>query len=263
MIQADCGHMGRLGDALCAIPYLRYLSTVHDGVAVVDDTFQEPARALIPDNLGITFRKDRDPHIHTLDLDLHACFWEANKHDGRYRGMHMAQCYFAQAGAHDHYPDLPLDLNLLDYGKMREGNTVVVSPFSATDGDGTAKMWTTDKWLQLCAAVLPMKGVHRITVIGSGAEDYSAFHVPHVTIAAGWPLRDVMSLLRSCRLLVSIDNGISHMAHFGAVPRHVLLYPDCLNPAWVANPRAVTVREGPPYLVSVGTMVEAVKTALA
>ena len=77
------------------------------------------------------------------------------------------------------------------------------------------------------------------------------------------PLPQVLDLMRRSSLVMTLDNGIGHLAHFGGVDRHVMLYPDCL-PLWFAeSPNALLVRGGPtPAGIPVGRVIELARQVL-
>lgn len=93
-------------------------------------------------------------------------------------------------------------------------------------------------------------------MIGGGDDDWSQFvdagAIPLLDLA----LPEVLYILRRARIFLSIDNGISHLAHFGGVQRHVLLYPAILAPNLVANPRAKSLI-GHPQSIGVETVLSA------
>jgi hypothetical protein len=241
----DGGQLDRIGDALCAVPWLSSLAAKHGGVRIVDDRFSHSVRAILPDELGLIFGLGRDGRDGEplVPVPLHENFDALNASTGPGVGLHMCQGYFMLAG--EEPPVLPLDLGLLDFGPLPEmASTVVLSPFSMSDANHN-KAWFGDRWTALLPRLMAMPGVERIAVLGTAGEDFSPFHCSHVHILCGWGLRDVMSVLRSCRLFISIDNGLSHAAHFGNVANHLLLYPSILPAAFVRNPRARIVRSAP------------------
>jgi hypothetical protein len=67
--------------------------------------------------------------------------------------------------------------------------------------------------------------------------------------------------MRCAALVISIDNGISHLAHFGGVSQHLLLAPACLPASFVANPRGRMIR-GVPIDITVQKVLEAAEEML-
>ena len=159
----------------------------------------------------------------------------------------MAQGYFRLAG--DDVPPTPMTL------RLREGTTyaercVAISPFSASDHDHN-KAWFEDRWHDVVRAILDDPSVDEVLVLGGELDDPAAFLGRRVRSVRGTDLREVLSILRTCRLFVSVDNGLSHLAHFGGVSRHLLLAPQCLAKSFVANPRGRMVRGVPAEISAV------------
>jgi hypothetical protein len=60
------------------------------------------------------------------------------------------------------------------------------------------------------------------------------------------PLTEVLDLLKRSPLVMTTDNGVSHLAQIGGVSRHVLLYPDAMRKGWAEAPLALIARGATP-----------------
>jgi hypothetical protein len=254
MLQVDGQDLNRMGDALAALPWMWRLARRHDGLRVVDDQLFSPLRPLLPDEMGIYFGPGRPDGPPTLKVDIHDNF-----HFCGVRGnVHMCQGYFISAG--ERPPLLPVTLPLLDDGPADLCRSVVVSPYSRSDHRHN-KAWFDDRWNELIAAVLLHPDVDEVVILSDGIDDTTPLLAPNTRVMESRPLREVLSALRGCRLVISVDNGISHLAHFGGVSRHLLLAPACLPAAFVANPRGRSVR-GEPVAVRATTMIDVAREML-
>ena len=93
-------------------------------------------------------------------------------------------------------------------------------------------------------------------------DDASAYKAAGIEPVFNRPLAQVLDLIRQAPLLLSIDTGIAHLAHYGGVDRHVLLYPGVFSNLWVPNPRAINVQGGAPISVGTGMIIAAAHNKL-
>ena len=84
-----------------------------------------------------------------------------------------------------------------------------------------------------------------IYLIGTRHDDVARFLIDGVSPFVDQTLPAVLHLLRSAHVFVSVLSGISHLAHFGQVDRHVLIYPEAEPQTLASNPRAVIIRNKP------------------
>jgi hypothetical protein len=118
---------------------------------------------------------------------------------------------------------------------------IVIAPFShaADKAHQALKVWDHARWVAVVEALRALGHAGPIYVLGVGADD------PAPCVAAGIhpvfdrPLTEVLDLLKRSPLVMTIDNGISHVAQLGGVSRHVLLYPDTMRPGWAEAPLAL------------------------
>ncbi len=154
-----------------------------------------------------------------------------------HKQCHMTQAYYIGLSLvpplHPPLPDLGIHWD--EYPESREYD-FIVSPFSNTDINGNKK-WPMGRWRR-ALEFLRKRG--RTLVIGtpSDAADWVALgEVRGVDRLSGAPLPDVMRHIANCRMVISIDNGISHVTAAIGGP-HFLLYPAVLPICWVSNPNA-------------------------
>lgn len=86
----------------------------------------------------------------------------------------------------------------------------------------------------------------KIGILG-GPEDRAPIKVAEEQYYTGLPLNKVALMLRDCKLLVTIDNGIAHLAA-SQKAKTLLLYPKCLNPTWIVpygNPNMNVIQIDP------------------
>ena len=238
-IPVDGGQLNLIGDSLCALPWLRYCVEKEQaqGVIFTGGGFCKAVRPLIA-NWGWVFRDESAQELgyETTDVPLHQVFQWCNQVN---LNLHMAQGYFAIAG----YPIPPLPISLPfreDDRDPFEGH-IICSPFSRSDHQNN-KLWPHARWVEVLNAV---KGRRGVAIIGSSADDWSDYIDTDFEILTDYPLPIILGALRRTPLFLSVDNGMSHLAHFGGVSRHGMIYPACLSESFVRNPLGVYVRGNP------------------
>jgi ADP-heptose:LPS heptosyltransferase len=221
-----------IGDSLSFVPFLLALAEKH-GEVCVTGIFSEAVKPLI-DRMPITFRI-QDQHTPGLKTDVTAALGYC--HSQR-RDLHMAQSYFALN--HMPIPEVPMRLDMVvdDTAFLRSQPLpyAVISPFSRSDA-GHNKLWYEDRWAQVITRLRQSYG-REVFVLGDDKDNFYAYINAGAVPIRNRALPEVLSVIRHADVLITIDNGISHLAHFGGVDRHVLLYPMCLSKAWVDNPLA-------------------------
>jgi hypothetical protein len=255
VIAVDAQQLGLIGDALAAVPYIDYLAGrhgrgawfIHDGPS---NAFCPMVRPLLNPSLGFLFGGDCPCPAPTYTIDLGAAFRLANH---KRLDLHMAQSYFALEGVGT--PEVPITLPLLAEPLPPHPECIIVAPFSRSDYRNS-KAWLPERWVETIHAILAADvGVNHAVILGSaraGAVDDTSPFVgrqwpagTEVSLMLDEPLQTVLGALRSCRLFLSVDNGIAHLAHFGGVAHHAMLQPACLSENFVRNPRGRMIRGEP------------------
>ena len=132
---------------------------------------------------------------------------------------------------------------ILNYEKQNVPTfDVVLSPFSHSEG---GKKWDYEQWNRV-VEYLESKNI-AYTIL-SNDQYYNNDITPFLgkNHTRNQSLDVVLSIIEKAKLVISIDNGISHLTHFLGTP-HILLYPsDLFSKFWSMNFREnCTSLEGP------------------
>ena len=207
-------HPHAIGDGLSAFPMLWKLSNIEPvsvyfscaairPLCTFAETFDEPLDGI------------------TLDIQEFAAAAEA-------RGLHLAQSWYWRLGIDP--PNPPFAWPRLPAEEWLHRFDIVFAPFSGSDFDGS-KTWPLARWLQLSTELNPLK----IVLLCGGTEKTDGFN-EHVTdMIRGRDLREVCGILRSAKIVLTIDNGIGWLAQAMGC-QHVLLQPSNYRPTWTCNP---------------------------
>ena len=257
MIWANARNLNLIGDALCSVPYIVYLANKRGGVSVVEG-FCKDVRKLIPFSAyNVYFDQFTPEGTEVKLLDLSKVFHHCNISPIG-AGLHMCQGYFAIDN--EQIPELPITLPFPITSVSFTSRHIVISPFSRTDYQHN-KSWLDERWVELGKRLLANNMASKIVVVGSFNDDWSVFENCGFTLFPGRPLIEVLELIRDSRLFLSVDNGVSHLAHFGGIQHHLLLQPQCLTEAFITNPRGRHIR-GNPLDVTVDKMYDLAKEML-
>jgi Glycosyltransferase 61/Glycosyltransferase family 9 (heptosyltransferase) len=229
-----------LGDSLTAIPWMLEVARLNGTEVHVTGRFNKSLRPLVR-LLPLRFSPVCGPGpVLQYRANVRAA-WDA----AGPRGLHMAQGHFLVAGMRA--PELPITLPLVsEPSTLRPG--FVFAPFSASEQiqEGRhAKMWPAERWRGLARHLRARFLRETVYLLGGPNDDPEPYLEEGTVPMLGKPLPQVLHLIRSARLFVSIDNGLSHLAHFAGVGHHLLLYPEITYPALVTNPRARVIRAWP------------------
>ncbi len=229
-----------IGDSLNTVPWMlalaeRYGRTVHAG-----GQFHAAVKPLLA-GMPISFDpvEGPGPAIEYV-ADVRASWDLAGP-----RGFHMLQGYFALAGMSP--PPVPLSLPLVaEPCDLPPG--VVISPFCGSETQSPerhVRVWYIERWNALIQFLLSSGRTSRIYLLAGPNDDPAPFLRDGVVPIVNYPLTKVLDLMQRADLCISIDTGTSHIAHFGGVDRHLLLYPEVNFPTIHANPRARMLRAWP------------------
>lgn len=245
MIHIDVKHGFRIGDALSHVPYVNALCAEHSTGAFVTG-FNHAASRLISPSSGLVFCAPTEAVSHVETMDTQVAFGLNNQ-------FHMAQAFFHLG--RKAIPELPIVFPMQECKLFIESG-IVVAPFSRSDINHN-KVWSDDKWIETVLIIQRKTGIRRAYVLGAGLDNKGSYLKANITALFNRSLRQVLYVLRRASLVLTIDNGISHLCHYGNVARHVLLYPGCLPACWVDNPNAIKVRGACPADVTTGQMIDA------
>lgn len=257
MITVDARQLSLVGDSLAAVPYIRFLAERNGfGAWFPHDTFDKSfcwyVRPLLDPTLGFLFGKDNAPCAtpRSIFVDLHKAFHYAHHVD---RSLHMAQTHFVVNGYEA--PPLPISIPLRAAMFEPQRDTIVVAPFSRSDHNNQ-KAWFPDRWVDVIGALLTSDlGITRAIILGNSRYDNPEPYLgPKTLPMMDQPLSIVLGVMRACRLFLSVDNGLGHLAHYGGVRHHAMLQPACLSTEWVRNPLGRMI-QGDPRTVPAAAMI--------
>lgn len=242
-------NLGLCGDALSGLPAIRAMAdkllshneklyVAHTNPEVLKLSPHQAAFISINEiqNLGAVENLDST----RIDVMSASKSWSAG-----ISSLHMAQAHFKYLGLK--VPSMDELDESLEFEKLPvKSFDFIISPYSRSDHLNN-KVWPYERWAVIINW-LQEKGYKDIAVLrGNIKEEPAVFK--DVTYIDEQPLAVVCAYLANVKKgLLSCDNGISHMARILKIP-HFLLYPECLPPQWVANPRAITLRGEPLYVM--------------
>jgi len=117
---------------------------------------------------------------------------------------------------------------LSTYGIRAEQGIIGINPGAAY---GSAKRWPKDRYAQLCARLRQFRKDMPILVFGGPGEEKLGQEICHmagegcVSIAGLTSLREAMSLMERCRLFITNDSGLMHVAAALHVPQIAIFGP--------------------------------------
>ena len=224
----------KIGDTLCVLPLIVQLAESCATEVHVRGAFAEPVKALVG-RLPICFDPPEEEPVIDIRVEIQKAYEQ-----GRARDQHMAVSICRLAGMRLPLLPVTLDLAVCSLG-LPPG--IVLSPFSGSKNPWY-KVWPIERWLELTRHLTASRD-EPVYVLGARDEDAGRFAGASARPLIGLPLPTLLQLMREAVLFVSIDNGLSHLAHFGSVPRHLLIYPALLPQHLVVNPRAQVLRGRP------------------
>jgi hypothetical protein len=232
----------QLGDTLCTLPILYYL---------IDKAHQEndepkiyfhnkEVQKLIPKNIKYT-NIENNFIDEEIDYNIH-CFniWNHNGPGPKFPNLHMMQAHFNMfnfsiPGTNNMKPKIEYpDLKVEEYDFL-------ISPFCVTKVDKIIKLEVWEKVINY------LKNNGYTVAIICKSKDEGEKVLENVNYIEGQPIEIVANYLKKVKkAIITIDNGISHLAHIIDVP-HLLLYPAIWPIWWVnnLNQNAVVVQDSP------------------
>jgi len=231
-ISVRLDHVGgpRIGDSLTAIPWMVELSSIFRKDIHVTGVFHSAIKPLVS-TLPLRFDEPPipGPILRFTASVLHA-FGVAHSHS-----LHIAQGYFWLAEMA--IPPIPFMLPLhMSPTMLKKG--FCIHPFTTSDNGDHNKLWWPERWQLVIKHILERFPETPIYLLGTKNEDIGPYLIADSVIPIlGYPLEEVLDLLVRCFFFISVDSGLSHLAHFGGVKNHLILYPAETRATVVANPR--------------------------
>lgn len=219
-----------IGDSLCVIPFALALAERYKKPVHITGMFNKAVRSLIGD-LPIIFDSSQSKGHIQFNVRI-----KENRDFAGPRGLHVTQAPFVLAKMMP--PSMPLEIPLAKTpSKLPRG--IVICPFTASEAHDSAnhtRAWFVDRWLAVVSALIKAGRMEPVYLIGGYNDDVDAFKHPRIIPIIGQPLSLVMDLMCDAAICITVDTGPSHMAHFGGIVRHLLLYPAINSPQLATNP---------------------------
>jgi len=222
-----------IGDGLNIYPALKSWWNTHQDWSIDLLTYPDHV-SVIYEHMKIPLRVIYDASAEGYDFsfsfDTNVAF-----RIGHENKVHIAKAYAIMLGVDIAPEDYrlvfdPPEEELTD----REKGLVIVSPFSkscsSNQGYPPNKMLPWGKWLPI---IRFLRTLGPVGVIGSRTDRASGIlEIPEDEYFTGLPLTRVAHILRRSKCVVTIDNGIAHMAA-SQLAKMVLFYPACLGTHWI------------------------------
>lgn len=258
-----------IGDALNISPALNAWYKANPEWVVTILTSDDAASELYP-HMGVPldgFTTELFDFYH--DFDVSRAF-----QIGEERKCHIAMAYhldlvsacYSSILVGDMFAPEPLE-NLkptfIPVEEEHESDLILISPFSRSCSVHTMgvpnKTLPWHKWEHIIEF---LRTLGRIGVIGAEG-DRTPLEISEDEYYTGLSLNKVALMLRDCKVLVTIDNGMSHLGASQSAPT-VLFYPACLGEHWilpVGNPNASAIHVDP-HKVAPGILLRQVKEVI-
>lgn len=130
------------------------------------------------------------------------------------------------------------------------------------DGDGRKKDWPMDRWQELARRISTEAGLE-VFAIGSERDAFPSLR-RHITPLYGLPVKVVAALLEQAACVVTLENGIAHLAAAVDAPM-VEIYSDMMPKEWAfpAESTACRVLYGNPHETDLDQVWAAMEEVLA
>jgi hypothetical protein len=220
-----------LGDCLCGLPAVQYLSTVHEEVEVHIADGPWPILKLVSQLVnipGVSWTNEVPKE--GFDLTLWAKDVYSLSGRGKVGGLkHFEDMYLYLAGyrgdASRYYPNIRSE-------EVVDEVDLLLAPYSWSVKDNN-KNYSPREWGRFVDSFPERK-----FLITGGNNDSHPWAQSNVTYALGRPLEEVVGLARKAKLVVTTDNGVGHLMRLALIPNHVHLVVDFVG-ARVISPRAL------------------------
>lgn len=250
-------HRGaKIGDSLLSVPWALNIAKLCGRPVHLDGAFSSAVFPLFTQLPLIC----EPPQNFKPQLNFSAVIQEVFDYAWK-NNCHMLESYFYLSGMADQLPVLPIALPLTREASDIKGGAVI-SPFSGSDSEEHhKKTWWADRWIEVIKYILNTGIAPAVYVLGSKSDNMEPYLLDGVSEIRNSSLPKVLDILDHCRIFLSVDNGISHLAHFGATKCCVQILPQVLPSNMVVNPRAVSIRDHPKN-ISVASVISAIDKCL-
>lgn len=238
-----------IGDSLCILPLALELANTFRKRVKMTGNFSGVIKPLVH-GLPISF----DDAIAPGRIQINAVLSDANEF-ARSNDIHITQAFFVLAKMAP--PPLPITVPLhTESCGLPPG--IVVCPFTTADPDHV-KRWYAERWMAVIDGLASAGKARVVYLVGGDGEAFHLYDHPLVQPINGRPLPVVLDLMRNSPLVMTVDTALSHLAHFGKVSRHLLLYPKVNPPSLGTNPRGKFIHGWPIEILPETVISEALK----
>lgn len=279
--------LNALGDTLCITPALRAFRNENPGVPITVVTQAAPFTRVLDGNPDIDLLiysermylngvpEQRDQWIRMLPIalrdtaTLYTMDLRAVVTDGDAFQQHISKVFAKIVGVET---DTVRPVVVLDDLERRAARMLVSKPYAVLswhsvsnpereDGQGRKKDWPAERWRELARQVREKYDLEVFT-IGSERDPFPT--ESGVSALHGLPIKVVAALLENAACVVTVENGIGHLAAAVDAPI-VLIYSNMMPLSW-ANPAEATACEviyRDPRQITVDEVLDAMERALA
>ena len=257
-----------IGDALYIGPALRTwlkktgANSLQDEIIIqtLPDHIAPLYQGMVRDLVNITTVFERPPEVFNFvhEFDVSKAFALSDE-----KHQHLAQSYAQLLGVDlnpkpnaNCTPELK-PIFIPDEGFRSAGSeeTILISMFSAScesrdkdhPGMPPNKMLPFDKWLPMLQLIKREYPNTPVYFVGAPTDRVPDELIEYGTEMFGIPLNRLAIIMQTAKLVVTIDNGMSHLAASQEAPTF-LMYPQCLAPYYilpVGNPNLVWIQMNP------------------
>ncbi len=220
-----------LGDGLNIYPALNAWHKLHPNEDIYMDVIPDYTQDIYTKmGLPVTIGKP-DGRIWDFDFDVGKAFTL-----GHQLQLHITHAYANMLNVHigEQADPNSYKLRYEPVEEPHEKDLVLVSMFSRScssrDGHAPNKMIPESKMAYVIDYLRSTVG--EIGILGAEGDRATSLEISEDEYYTGLPLNKVALMLRDCRMLLTIDNGLSHLAATQQT-LSVLLYPACLSPTWI------------------------------
>lgn len=213
-----------------------YLQTLPDHIAAL---YQGMTRDL--KILHMEFNRPEGEFDFEFNFDVNKAFKLSDQ-----KRQHISQSYAEMLGVSIQepgpvYEPLFSDCQWDFHGCNLNGNLILISMFSAScasrEGKPPTKMPAWDKWIPMLKLLRSSYPNAPIKMLGAPTD-----HLPdnlqllteelHIERMHGIPLNELAMIMKSAKFLLTLDNGMAHLAASQKCPTF-LMYPKCLAPHYI------------------------------
>jgi ADP-heptose:LPS heptosyltransferase len=165
---------------------------------------------------------------------------------GQQKGKHITECYAEMLGV-----EIPNnELTFITTEEDHEKDLILMSLFSKSCESNKGRLPNKMlPWKKVEPILNYFRTLGKIGILG-GPNDRAPIEASedeYYSYYSGLPLNKVALMLRDCKFLFTIDNGMAHLAT-SQKTKSIVLYPACLSMSWIApigNPNAFVIQMNP------------------